>query len=565
MDNPKKEAQPSAMDDFDDEADIGPVEDRKKKIKEEFFNACKKGDAEVVAKRINSKLLDVLEVDENQWTALQWAVVNNHPDVVKIVYKKQKDAEDAIAKIEEAKKNEESSKVRQLSDFDEAFKKPLDPAKNGKYTPIHWSAYKGFDLISSILLKMGCDPLRVDGYGNNALHQAAASNNVETFKLFMGLGIDLEYKNSRSHMAIDLTTNKAIQDLIKRTLSVKKCQICEKVFDFFNKRYVCSIHEQIICKNCCVIDYYYVAEESTEKEIRDCRCKTCQDEIVKAENDLRAAIESNDLDTLNKQVEESFKYKICLHLKKEARHNQDRLVREKEITELLDSLKVVPDHKTIKKSVDSLTKMVMSAEENKVQLDPKIIERAFLQKNRLEAERDLRQVLDNVTVQQSSKENLDNLSEKVDNAKKCQVDASYVDVGVDLVDKIRQNLSANELLGLFVEYPLREYPVVEVVDPKKKKKAASPPPKKKKKKKKEPPFIIPEWAKELNVLVEKVNEMKGYVAKYTELGLKEDFLVKSKEQLARFAKEIPFRREEEETLRKLEEEKAKKKKGKNKK
>ena len=206
----------------------------------------------------------------------------------------------------------------------------------------------------------------------------------------------------------------------------------------------------------------------------------------------------------------------------------------------------------------------MSADENKVQLDPKIIERAFLQKNRLEAERDLRQVLDNVTVQQSSKENLDNLSEKVDNAKKCQVDASYVDVGVDLVDKIRQNLSANELLGLFVEYPLREYPVVEVVDPKKKKKAASPPPKKKKKKKKEPPFIIPEWAKELNVLVEKVNEMKGYVAKYTELGLKEDFLVKSKEQLARFAKEIPFRREEEETLRKLEEEKAKKKKGKKK-
>ena len=42
--------------------------------------------------------------------------------------------------------------------------------------------------------------------------------------------------------------------------------------------------------------------------------------------------------------------------------------------------------------------------------------------------------------------------------------------------------------------------------------------------------------------------------------MKEDFLVKSKEQLARFAKEIPFRREEEETLRKLEEEKAKKKK-----
>ena len=114
--------------------------------------------------------------------------------------------------------------------------------------------------------------------------------------------------------------------------------------------------------------------------------------------------------------------------------------------------------------------MVQSAEENKVDLSPKIIERAFLQKNRLEAERDLRQVLDNVTVAQSSKENLDNLSEKVDNAKKCNVDASYVDVGVDLVEKITQNLAATELLRLFIEYPIREYPVVEVIDPKKKSK-----------------------------------------------------------------------------------------------
>ena len=470
MDNTKPSNQQSNLDDFDDEADIGPVEDRKKKIKEEFFTACKKGDVEMVAKKINSKLLDVLEVDENQWTALQWAVVNNHPEVVKIVYKKQKEAEDAIAKSEELKKNEENAKVRQLSDFDEAFKKPLNPAKNGKYTPIHWSAYKGYDLISSILLKMGCDPLKVDGYGNNALHQAAASNILDTFKLFMGLGIDLEYKNSRSHMALDLTTNKSIQDLIKKTLSVRKCQICEKLFDFFNKRFICSIHEDIICKNCCVIDYYYVCEDSTEKEIRDCRCKNCHNEIVKAETDLRNAIQSNDLETLKKQIEESFKYKICLHLKKEAKHNEDRLTREKEITELLDSLKVVEDHKTIKKSVDSLTKMVQSAEENKVDLDPKIIERAFLQKNRLEAERDLRQVLDNVTVAQSSKENLDNLSEKVDNAKKCNVDASYVDVGVDLVEKITQNLAATELLRLFIEYPIREYPVVEVIDPKKKSK-----------------------------------------------------------------------------------------------
>ena len=91
------------------------------------------------------------------------------------------------------------------------------------------------------------------------------------------------------------------------------------------------------------------------------------------------------------------------------------------------------------------------------------------------------------------------------------------------------------------------------------------PPPKKKKKKKEPPFPIPEWAKELNVLVEKVGNMKKYVANYKELGFDENFVKEAKEQLKRFAKEIPFRREEEEAARKLEEErlaKKNKKKGK---
>ena len=59
MDNTKPHQQ-SNIDDFDDEADIGPVEDRKKKIKEEFFTACKKGDVEMVANKINSKLYSKL-------------------------------------------------------------------------------------------------------------------------------------------------------------------------------------------------------------------------------------------------------------------------------------------------------------------------------------------------------------------------------------------------------------------------------------------------------------------------------------------------------------------------
>ena len=79
--------------------------------------------------------------------------------------------------------------------------------------------------------------MEVDSYGDNALHQAAAGNHYDTFKLFMGLGIDLDYKNSRSHKAIDLTTNKKIEELINKTLKAKECCLCHKIFDFDNKRY----------------------------------------------------------------------------------------------------------------------------------------------------------------------------------------------------------------------------------------------------------------------------------------------------------------------------------------
>ena len=53
--------------------------------------------------------------------------------------------------------------------------------------------------------------------------------------------------------------------------------------------------------------------------------------------------------------------------------------------------------------------------------------------------------------------------------------------------------------------------------------------------------------------------MKKYVASYKELGFDDEFMKEANEQLKRFAKEIPFRKEEEENLRKLEEEKLAKK------
>jgi len=467
MEKQKKKPAQENIDEGDD-LGLGSLEDQKEKLTERFFEACKNGSVEAIKKYLGNEILDPLELDATGWSALQWAIVNNHPEVVKVLYPKIKELE---ANIEKSKKEKDDQKLsRELTDFDEAFKKPLNPADNGKYTPLHWSAYKGYDIISSILIKMGCDPMEVDSYGDNALHQACAGNHYDTFKLFMGLGIDLDYKNSRSHKAIDLTTNKDIEDLINKILKAKECCLCHKIFDFDNKRYLCSIKEDIICKNCSRIDYYYPTEDSEEKDIRDCRCKDCQDEIIKAENDLREAILSNNLEKLTTQFAESKKYKIDLHLYKEATLNEDRLRREKDIKEHLDSLKVVEDHKTILKQVDELDKKLKDAEDNNVQLDKNLIQRAKDEKLRLLAEKELRQFLSNVTIGMASQENLDDLTGKVDTADKYKVAEEYVAKGKDLKEKFILNLDAKDIMAKFKDYPIREYPVVEEVDPKKKSK-----------------------------------------------------------------------------------------------
>jgi hypothetical protein len=468
MEKTKKKKTEENIDDGDD-LGLGSLEAQKEKITERFFEACKNGSVELIKKYLGNEILDPLDLDSSGWSALQYAVVNNHPEVVKILYPKIKELE-AIQEKNKKDKESEQNFSHELSEFDEAFKKPLNPADNGRYTPLHWSAYKGFDIISSILIKMGCDPMQVDSYGDNALHQAAAGNHYDTFKLFMGLGIDLDYKNSRSHKAIDLTTNKKIEDLINKTLKTKECCICHKIFDFDNKRYLCSIKEDIICKNCSRIDYYFPTEDAEEKDIRDCRCKNCQDEILKAENDLQIAIDSNDLEKLTTQFAESKKYKIDLHLKKLATLTEDRLKREKDVRGHLDSLKVVEDHKTILKKVDELDKKLKNAEDNNVQLDKNLLQRASDEKKRLLAEKELRQLLSNITIEMASQENLENLTQKVDTADACKVAEEYVSKGKDLKEKFVLNLDAKDIMAKFKDYPIREYPVVEEVDPKKKSK-----------------------------------------------------------------------------------------------
>ena len=125
MDKQKKKKPAQENIDEGDDLELGSLEDQKEKLTERFFEACKSGSVEAIKKYMGNEILDPLELDTAGWSALQWAIVNNHPEVVKILYPKIKELE---ANLEKVKKEKVDQKIsHELTDFDEAFKKPLNP------------------------------------------------------------------------------------------------------------------------------------------------------------------------------------------------------------------------------------------------------------------------------------------------------------------------------------------------------------------------------------------------------------------------------------------------------
>ena len=108
-----------------------------------------------------------------------------------------------------------------------------------------------------------------------------------------------------------------------------------------------------------------------------------------------------------------------------------------------------------------------------------------------------------------------------------QVAPEYIECAEILSNQVSGNIKARETLQILLDYPEREYPELDNVDPKKKKDVKKAPPKKKKKK--EAPFPIPEWATELDAVVAKVKSMEMLASDKDNLQLDDDFLVKVQE------------------------------------
>ena len=576
----------------------GNFQDRPKKLNEKIIDWCMKGDTYHLGKYLDDKDTKILKEDSNGWTPLQWAVVQNQVATVKLILdyfnekknlikqkKKLEEIEDGVEGEEnqEEKQGEEEEEAVATSEknssvnilnqnssspgvastdktddseqnFDEIFKKPSNTAEN-KSSPLHWAAYKGLRRMVSMLLKYKYSPLDIDMYGNTSLHQATASNNIEMVKVFMGLGMELDIKNSRSHTPVELASNPEVIELLKKSLEKNRCSICNVLFNFFVKKYLCFVNLEIICKNCCESNYYYEDEKSEEAEILECRCKNCNEIINKEEEELRKLILKQDLDAIEvqfKKIKEN-NTKINPKLVVQTVAEIDKLQRQREIANKISGLENVKDHKTIEKSVFMLLNDLKEAEAHGVVIDSKIIDGVIHQKERKIAEKELRKLLSNVTIFNASNELKEELSEKLRIAQEKGVDKEFLDTGNALLEKVCLYLNYMDVYTKLATYPPRVYIPKDPNDKKKKK----PEPKSKKKKKKDI-FPKPEWAVTSKDVKEKVDEYKKFLAMGEDIGITVEHAEKSKELFARFKLEIAHLKDEEEELRLIEEEKAKK-------
>lgn len=225
-----------------------------------------------------------------------------------------------------------------------------------------------------------------------------------------------------------------------------------------------------------------------------------------------------------------------------------KLKREKDINEFIESLKFVPNYKTIKKSVNILEDKIAKAKADNVELDPDVLSKVNATTARLIAERNLQFQMEKVSVSASTHDDVKVLEDLIQRAKVTDVSNQYTDTADVYSDKMKRNIRAREILELLEAYPPREYPEVAEPDPKNKNKSAPPPPKKKRKKK-EPPFPMPEWAKELPTVIEEVNNLKTLLGNKEELVLDEAFEQRCGVMFDRFKKEIAFRKDVEEQER----------------
>lgn len=272
----------------DSEEESGEDEKDPEQLKIDLLAACRENNQERVVELLAERNCDVV-FEHDGWSPILWAACNGNEDIVRKLIQK-----GACAPYMNQNKQPEGAAEKLDGDEDNAFVKQPDPKKFGKYTPLHWASYKGFYKVVWLLLKIGMSPLDVDQYGNTAVHQAAASKNIEVLKCFLAQGVDVNLLNARNHSPLHLATEAAHKELINKAMKTVKCQNCNSKFDFKNIRYFCEQSDKFYCKKCCKRDWVYEDHDSSDMERPVCRGLQVEKKIQDHEAELSAAIDAQE-------------------------------------------------------------------------------------------------------------------------------------------------------------------------------------------------------------------------------------------------------------------------------
>jgi hypothetical protein len=233
--------------------------------------------------------------------------------------------------------------------------------------------------------------------------------------------------------------------------------------------------------------------------------------------------------------------------------HQEKLRTQNKINDFIDTLKEVEHYKTILKSRNCIIDMIEDAKKRNVDLDSDLLERSNKELERLSAERNLRFETDNPNLNESTPAEVERIEDLKTKALELGVVEKYaLDANV-MLDKMKRNIKAKDVLKGFFDYPIREwYPPAYYLDIKthkpmdsSTKKPIDPKlliPPKPKKGKKAPKFVLPEWALVTVELGNRLKQLDELLTQKDEILLDQEFLTKSAEQLERLRKEWKYRK-----------------------
>jgi len=524
-----------------------------------------KGDLQTIKKCLDKKANIFYE--EKKWNSLVWACSKGYIEIVR--YLLEKGAGQAYLPRDKRQPDQQDS-----SNDKEKRSGQGTINSNARPTPLQWACFKGHVQVVWLLLKEGLDLLETDSFGNNAIHQAVASGNVEIVETLLQYGVRIDYKNNRGHTVFDLCTEPKIQKYLKEYENATHCAGTNKPFVAGDVKYLCIITGRYYSAEACQLYWIYASKNSVEPEKFERRSNKAMEEVLKIEGELKALLGSYDYQKLCEKLHfiDERSIHVDVKLLHKAHIHQEKLKTQIEINMFIDSLSEVDNYKTIKKSINTINEMIEDAKVRNVELDLDILAKAQKECERLEAERNLRFVLDNPAVEKSSADEVARVEELKRIAVEKGVAEKYCEEQEELLTKMRKNIEATTIINNFCSYPQRDwYPPPYYLDPKTKKpmdaatrKPIDPallkPPPVKKKGKKAPKYVIPDWATDTAELGRCIKRLEELLLEVSEINISEESLKRSTEELERMKKEWKYRRQLDEEAKLEAEKNAKKKK-----